>query len=213
MATTTTNYGFDIPQSTDLVKDGATAIATLGQDIDTSIYTALAGNKSGLVLLNTTSFSGVSSISAPASTFSATYEIYRIVVDIQAAATQGDLKLRMRASGTDTTGSVYSYNLVFLANSSQTTYNYIASTGNTTSATIGVVSASQEGMNIIDILNPFASLNTAWLAQGNSLGAVDTMTTMGGGRVNDTTSYDSITLFNSAGGNIAGKLRIYGVNQ
>ena len=35
MATTTTNYGFDIPQSSDLVKDGATAIATLGQDIDT----------------------------------------------------------------------------------------------------------------------------------------------------------------------------------
>jgi hypothetical protein len=35
MATTTTNYGFDIPQSSDLVKDGATAIALLGQDIDT----------------------------------------------------------------------------------------------------------------------------------------------------------------------------------
>lgn len=37
MATTTTNYGFDIPQSTDLVKDGATAIATLGQDVDTQL--------------------------------------------------------------------------------------------------------------------------------------------------------------------------------
>jgi hypothetical protein len=36
MATVTTNYGFDIPQSTDLVKDGATAIAALGQDIDTT---------------------------------------------------------------------------------------------------------------------------------------------------------------------------------
>jgi hypothetical protein len=35
MATTTTNFGFDIPQSSDLVKDGATAIAELGQDIDT----------------------------------------------------------------------------------------------------------------------------------------------------------------------------------
>ena len=35
MATTTTNFGFDVPQSSDLVKDGATAIATLGQDIDT----------------------------------------------------------------------------------------------------------------------------------------------------------------------------------
>ena len=36
MATTTTNFGFDVPQSSDLVKDGATAIATLGQDIDTA---------------------------------------------------------------------------------------------------------------------------------------------------------------------------------
>jgi hypothetical protein len=35
MATTTTNYGFDIPTSSDLVKNGATAIALLGQDIDT----------------------------------------------------------------------------------------------------------------------------------------------------------------------------------
>jgi len=35
MATVTTNFGFDIPQSSDLVKDGATAIALLGQDIDT----------------------------------------------------------------------------------------------------------------------------------------------------------------------------------
>jgi hypothetical protein len=43
MATVTTNYGFDIPQSTDLVKDGATAIAALGQDIDTA-FAGLAVN-------------------------------------------------------------------------------------------------------------------------------------------------------------------------
>ena len=35
MATTTTNFGFDVPTSSDLVKNGATAISTLGQDIDT----------------------------------------------------------------------------------------------------------------------------------------------------------------------------------
>jgi len=35
MATTTTNFGFDIPTSSDLVKNGATQIALLGQDIDT----------------------------------------------------------------------------------------------------------------------------------------------------------------------------------
>ena len=32
---TTTNYGFTVPTSADLVKNGATAISTLGQDIDT----------------------------------------------------------------------------------------------------------------------------------------------------------------------------------
>jgi len=52
MATTTTNYGWDIPQSTDLVKDGATAIATLGQDIDTS-FVGLKGGTTGQVLSKT----------------------------------------------------------------------------------------------------------------------------------------------------------------
>jgi hypothetical protein len=37
MATTTTNFGWDIPTSSDLVKNGATAIAELGQDIDTKL--------------------------------------------------------------------------------------------------------------------------------------------------------------------------------
>jgi len=49
MATTTTNYGWDIPQSTDLVKDGATAIATIGQDIDTA-FVDLKGGTTGQVL-------------------------------------------------------------------------------------------------------------------------------------------------------------------
>jgi hypothetical protein len=49
MATTTTNFGWDIPQSTDLVKDGATAIAALGQDIDTALID-LKGGTSGQVL-------------------------------------------------------------------------------------------------------------------------------------------------------------------
>jgi hypothetical protein len=38
MATTTPNYGWPIPQSTDLVKDGATAIASLGTAIDSTVY-------------------------------------------------------------------------------------------------------------------------------------------------------------------------------
>jgi hypothetical protein len=52
MATTTTNFGWDIPQSTDLVKDGATAIAALGQDIDTSML-GLKGGTTGQILSKT----------------------------------------------------------------------------------------------------------------------------------------------------------------
>jgi hypothetical protein len=52
MATTTTNFGWDIPQSTDLVKNGATAISTLGQDIDTSLA-ELKGGTTGQVLSKT----------------------------------------------------------------------------------------------------------------------------------------------------------------
>jgi hypothetical protein len=37
MATTTPNFGWTVPTSTDLVKDGATAIETLGDAIDASL--------------------------------------------------------------------------------------------------------------------------------------------------------------------------------
>lgn len=55
MATTTTNYGWDIPQSTDLVKDGATAIATLGQDIDTTFAELKGGTTNQLLAKNSNS--------------------------------------------------------------------------------------------------------------------------------------------------------------
>jgi len=41
MATTTPNYGWPVPTSTDYVKDGATAIEALGDAIDTTLGTGL----------------------------------------------------------------------------------------------------------------------------------------------------------------------------
>jgi hypothetical protein len=38
MATTTPNYGWPVPTSTDYVKDGATAIEALGDAIDTTVF-------------------------------------------------------------------------------------------------------------------------------------------------------------------------------
>ena len=54
MATTTPNFGWPVPTSTDLVKDGATAIEALGDGIDTSLVD-LKGGTTGQVLSKATS--------------------------------------------------------------------------------------------------------------------------------------------------------------
>jgi hypothetical protein len=53
MATTTPNFGWAVPTSTDLVKDGAVAIETLGDAIDASLLD-LKGGTTGQVLSKTT---------------------------------------------------------------------------------------------------------------------------------------------------------------
>jgi hypothetical protein len=53
MATTTPNYGWPVPTSTDLVKNGATAIEALGDAIDASLLD-LKGGTTGQVLSKTT---------------------------------------------------------------------------------------------------------------------------------------------------------------
>ena len=53
MATTTPNFGWAVPTSTDLVKDGAVAIETLGDSIDASLLD-LKGGTTGQVLAKAT---------------------------------------------------------------------------------------------------------------------------------------------------------------
>jgi hypothetical protein len=54
MATTTPNFGWPVPTSTDLVKDGATAIEALGDSIDASLLD-LKGGTTGQVLAKNSS--------------------------------------------------------------------------------------------------------------------------------------------------------------
>jgi hypothetical protein len=125
MATTTTNFGWDIPQSTDLVKDGATAIAALGQDIDTALIDlkggttgqvlakasgtdldfSWVGGGSGFTLLNTTTFTASSAVNVD-SIFSSTYRNYRIVVSYTHSVNT-NLQMRLRASGNTLTTANY----------------------------------------------------------------------------------------------------------
>ena len=207
MATTTTNYGFDIPQSTDLVKDGATAIATLGQDIDTAMNTALGTKKAGMVLLNTTSFSGVASQSVN-DVFSSTYQNYKIVMDL-AGSTNYAFTMRLRVAGAD--NSTANYHLQFGLDNGA-----VASAGRTSSATSWTLdgAATNDRMQyIMDITNPFASTFTGALSNGNLLysngaGIKNISTAHAFGL---TTSFTGYSLIASAG-NITGSVSTFGYN-
>lgn len=98
MATTTPNFGWSVPTSTDLVKDGATAIETLGDAIDASMAD-LKGGTTGQVLSKTSGtdmdFTWVTSDDANA--------IQNTIVDAKGdliAATAADTPARL-AVGTD----------------------------------------------------------------------------------------------------------------
>jgi hypothetical protein len=217
MATTTPNYGWTVPTSTDLVKDGATAIETLGDAIDASMNTALGTKKAGMVLLNTTSFSGVASQSFN-DVFSATYDNYRIIYADDQTTGSGDLRLRLRVGGTDNSSANYNYSYAYQAgNASANTLNSQrvnnANTANETFAYIGGINSTGGcAYTVLDILNPFLTKRTGW--QGLNLFTTTGTNLISGdlnGNISVTTSYTGLTLLVSTG-NFGGKVSIYGYN-
>jgi hypothetical protein len=214
MATTTPNYGWTVPTSTDLVKDGATAIETLGDAIDASMNTALGTKKAGMVLLNTTSFSAVSSVSFPNNIFTTTYDDYKIIVKIESSSTNGFLAFRLRASGTDATGADYNYaGAGFHSNGATLT---AASETATSSffAYYSTLSTMTKSMSEITVFNPKLAQFTNLIS--STSGGVDISST---GRLVSlpvaglhklSTAYDSISLIASAG-NITGSMSVFGV--
>ena len=223
MATTTTNFGWDIPQSTDLVKDGATAIAALGQDIDTAFVDFKGGTTGqvlkktsgtdldvewgaaggGMSLINTTSFSAVASVSVPNGTFSSTYTNYKIVTNIQSATGQVELLFRMRASGTDASGANYHSQLIS-GNGATVTGERV---GSATSGTFGQITNQECGI-VSYFYKPFVAVRTTM--SGQNVNQVDDVRFRVLGAMHSlATSYDAFTLTCSQ--NITGTISVYGL--
>ena len=203
---TTTNYGWTTPDDTDLVKNGALAIRTLGSAIDTSMNTALGTKKSGLVLLSTTSFSAVSSISLPADSFTTTYDNYRVLFHLASLSTTMVITTRFRASGSDNSTANYSF---YVRESSSNTGSDTNTYGRTqTSATIKG-STSTLNSFVFDIKNPKLTSITTVTGQGN--GTDSNLATLGHS-FTLTTSFDSMSFIASTG-NFTGNVSVYGYNQ
>jgi lysylphosphatidylglycerol synthetase-like protein (DUF2156 family) len=197
---TTTKMGIVYPSSTDLVKDGATNMGTIATTVDA---------KTGLVLLNSTTFSAVSSQAAPNNTFTSAFRNYRILLSNLTSSVNGtELRLRLRTSGTDTTTSSY-YRYAFAATSGSLINSYALEASWFMSAldfTATVPSAVS-----IDLFNPQVATRTQIHYQ---MFSANTNLFLGasGFQVDTGSQFDSINIF-PASGTISGQMQIFGYNQ
>jgi hypothetical protein len=156
---TTTNYGFEIPDDTDLVKDGALAMRDLGQDVDTQLFTALGGNYPGLRLIKKQTIgSAVSSVTVTGA-FSATYENYLVQVVGSNGSSSGN-ELRMTINGS--AGSTY--------NSAGNAVTYLASNafaGNSSAAywIIGTTGTNSTTNANVQVFQPFQTARSGFSSQ------------------------------------------------
>lgn len=197
---TTPIYGFETPDDTDLVKDGALSIRTALDDVDTTLGTALNSKAySGLVLVKSQAIgTGVTTVNVT-SAFSATYNAYKIII-----------------AGATAAGSDYGY--LKLGSSTSTYHVGVLGTnyaGGTSSANVNngslatfmfYIDANQVTCNV-DLINPFLTEYTVYTSALAGPGG-----TLSGGGVHKTaSSYSDFTLGMNAGGTFSGgTIYVYG---
>ena len=202
MATTTPNYSWPVPTSTDLVKNGATAIEALGDAIDATVF-GLPG--AGLSLISTTTISGVTSISIN-DVFSSTYENY-LIKGNNIQASSGNITMRMRVSGADNSSANYNREYA-IANGASIT---AAADNATTSWTVGNAGSSQGCAFEIQLNSPFTTTNTNGLGTWSLANATAPYWLGQSYGMTVTTSYTGFTLINA--NNMTGSVSVYGFKK
>lgn len=194
MATTTPNYGWPVPTSTDLVKDGAVAIEALGDAIDASVF---AGAGSGLVLINDTTVTAQAAVNID-NLFTSTYANYRVMIKYNGAV--ASMNLEARGGGSTQTGNfftaVYGY-----------TYNGLTQgvfQTNTQAFSMNGGYTTDRGAQSIDIFNP--QLATPTVFQSNSAGESYWI----GSSLNLNTSVVTGLRISTASGTFSANIRVYG---
>ena len=157
-----------------------------------------AGVAPGLVHINTTTFSAVSSVSVD-DCFTGTYDNYLLVMAGVSSA-DNTITARLRVSGTDASGANYSY----MRDTSFGTTSSLQGLSNQTSMLVGRIKSTGFSCNI-NLYSP----NQGAITIHNAFGGNNNNMGLSFGDHSLTTAYDGITYI-PASGTITGTLRIYG---
>jgi hypothetical protein len=186
------------------------------KDTDATTYYSgsawTTSGSSGLTKVTSNTFSAVSSVSLPNSTFTSTYTNYKIVFIISTSSASPAITGRYRASGTDNTASTY-YNAVNVnrVDGSSATQNNVNAG---TAYNLGYVSTNTVGLYgiTLDFLSPQAAAKKQITGGGFGWNATvsDAFASYQiGGFFNNTTQFDAFSFISSTG-TITGSYAVYG---
>lgn len=175
----------------------------LGTSTAASTYQTKAAN--GLVLLNTTSFSGVSAFNLAADTFTTTYTNYFILFDATTSQSS-EIYARLRVAGVNATGNDYSNQWVRGLTASVGGNAYTA-----TAANVNVADGTGKHVLEIYVYSPKLAVPTRLTSKFQSVAKPG----LGISAISHSlsTAYDSLSIYPDSGGTITGKASVYGFNE
>jgi len=177
------------------------AVSASGLNLITPTSIANSGGSASLTGA-LTSASAVTSVSVNG-VFTSTYTNYMVVVYEVTTGNSQAVNMRLRASGTDTSGTSYKYG------QSYTLYTGTAGAGGSNGgSSFDVTGSTATGDNsaIVYMTNPQAAKNTSFFANAVRYDAAGFQA----GRLENTTQYDGFTLF-VGGSNVTLKVLVYGI--
>lgn len=225
----TTNFNFPTPADTDLVKDGASAIRSLGDSIDTT-FVDLKGGTTGQVLTKASNTnmdfswgavsSGLTFISSTTFTnstgadidniFSSSYENYLVVLDDLTSVSGGAyIGMQLRYSTTTQTTSYYTVSFEYNAQNTITTNGK----DNGNSYVIARVHSSSPKSSAQFFISHVGNTSEVPTIRGQFSNGEGTAAGVFGGRTAAQT-YTGIRLISDSiggGANISGRVTVYGL--
>jgi hypothetical protein len=206
MATTTPNYGWSVPTSSDYVAQGAVAIETLGDSADATLFSVTGGKNVGMVHLNTTTTSAASTVTI-SNVFTSTYDNYKIFIT-GVSSTDNALLYQNALAGTPAGGTSYYYGQVYANNTTAPNIygesaiaHIVCGTSNTTST-----------VSELTIARPALATSTFMQCQGTKNTTSSWNWQLISGLHTVTTAYDGFTI-KTSGGTFTGTIRVYGLRN